>query len=99
MPGAAVVALEDVVARLGAEDGADAAGLEREDLVLEHLRQLAAADVADLAAFLGVRRERVLPRQLLERFALLQPRSDVVRGRLVVDEDLADVHLFAAPEL
>src|ERR1051326_4475713 len=34
---AAVVDLENVVARLGADDGADAAGLEREDLVLEHL--------------------------------------------------------------
>ena len=86
-------------AGVGADDAADAARFEREDLVLEHLRQLAAADVTDLAAFLRVRRERVLARQLFERAALLQLRGDLIRDRLVVYEDLFDVQLLATAEL
>src|ERR1044071_6238751 len=96
---AAVVDAENVKAGVGLNRVADFARLQFEDLFLEHLRQLAAADESDLAAAFGVRRAGVLARQFVEGRAAAQLFDDVVGERFVVDEDLSYAYFLAAAEV
>src|SRR6266545_2290703 len=93
-----LVHLENVKARVCSYDAADGAGFQSKDLIFEHFRQLAAADEADLATFLRVGREGVLAGEILERGAFFELLLDLIGEAFVVDENLPDVHLFAAPE-
>src|SRR5256714_7292349 len=92
---AALIHLENVKTRLCSYDGADPARFQREDLVLEHFRQLSSAHESDLTALFGVRSHGEFTGKCFERRAPLQLLLDVVGDTFVVNEDLADVNFLA----